>query len=291
MCYKRGDYRVSVIKTEETDKMENVNMNALLNAEVGGFSIGKILSAILVLIVCLIIKKALDQVIGKILKKSKMDDKVENIVGKVIDVVLVFLIIMLVASTLGVDTSSLIALATALSLGVSLALNDVIANIAGGLVMLEAKTFTIGDYIELNGIQGTVKEIHLARTKIQTLDNQIITIPNKDVAGSTVTNYTDNTTRRTNIVVTASYDSDPETVKKALMEAITDEKTVLTDPAPSVFLTNYGSSSIEYTLYFWTENADWLSAKLDILDRIHEKFAKYGVSMSYNHVNVHMIEK
>lgn len=269
----------------------NVNLNALLNADVGGFSIGKIISAIVVLIVCLIVKKALDKVIAGILNKSKMDEKVKGIVEKIIGAVLYFLIIMLVASTLGVNTSSLIALATALSLGVSLALNDIIANIAGGLVMLEAKTFKVGDYISVAGQEGTVKEIHLARTKIQTLDNQIITIPNKDVAGSTVINYTDNPTRRTNIVVSASYDSDIATVKKALMEAITDEATVLTDPAPAVFLTNYGASAIEYTLYFWTLDADFLGAKLDILERIHEKFEKYGVEMSYNHVNVHMIEK
>ena len=269
----------------------DVNTNALLSADIGGFSLGKIISAIVVLIVCLIVKKAIDKVVSKILKKSKMDDRVQGIVAKVVNIVLIFLIIMLVASTLGVNTTSLIALATALSLGVSLALNDIIANIAGGLVMLEAKTFKIGDYISLAGVEGTVKEIHLARTRIQTLDNQIITIPNKDVAGSTVTNYTDNTTRRTNIVVSASYDSDPEIVKKALMEAITDEATVLSDPAPAVFLTNYGASTIEYTLYFWTENANFLSAKLDILDRIHTKFDKYGVQMSYNHVNVHMMEK
>ena len=271
--------------------MKDVNMNVFLNAEVGGFSIGKILSAIIVLIVCLIVKKMLKKVIGKILGKSKMDEKAANVIAKIADIVIVFLIIMLVASTLGVNTTSLIALATALSLGVSLALNDIIANIAGGLVMMSSKTFGIGDYIEVGGSAGTVTEIHLAHTRIQTLDNQMITIPNKDIAASKVTSYTANPIRRTNIVVTASYEAPTETVKKALMEAITDEATVLQDPAPAVFLTNYGESSIEYTLYFWTKNADFLSAKLDILERIREKFAKYGVEMTYNHVNVHMIEK
>ena len=275
---------------EEINVM-NVNTAQLLNAEVGGFSLGKIISAIIVLIVCIFVKKALDKVIKKMLEKSKTDEKVSTIIVKAADVIIFFLIIMLVASTLGVNTTSLIALATALSLGVSLALNDVISNIAGGLVIYSAHTFKVGDYISVCGYEGTVSEIHLARTKIVTLDNQVITIPNKDASGSTVINYTDNTTRRTNIVVSASYDSDVATVKKALMEAMTDEASVLSDPAPAVFLTNYGESTIEYTLYFWTLNADFLSAKLDILERIHEKFEKYGVQMSYSHVNVHVVEK
>ncbi|MDO4938475.1 MAG: mechanosensitive ion channel [Lachnospiraceae bacterium] len=276
---------------EESAVMEHVNVNKFLNAEIGGFSIGKIISAIVVLIVCLLIKKLLNKAIKKIIGKSSLNDRVQTLIEKVIDITLTVIIVLITASALGINTTSLIAIVTAFSLGITLALNDILANIAGGIVMMTAKIFKIGDYIEVGGVEGTVKEMHLAHTKIETLDNQVITVPNKDISSSKVKSYTANTTRRTNIVVTASYEASKEVVKKALMEAITDEKTVLSDPAPSVFITQYGESSIEYTLYFWTKNGDFLSAKLNILDRISDKFAKYDIEMTYNHLNIHMIDK
>ena len=277
-------------KIEESTAPIQNNVRAVLNEEIGGFSLGKILSAVIVLIIGLFVKTLIKKLIARILKKTKMDEKVADIVIRILDVIMLFVVVMIAVSTLGINMTSLIAIVTALSLSVTLALNDILANVAGGMVIISSKCFAIGDYIDIGGMEGTVKEIHITHTRILTIDNQLISIPNKEVSSSKIVNYTANPTRRTRIVITASYDAPTELVKKALMEAITDQPEVLADPAPFIYLTGYGESAIEYTMFYWTNSREWLNAKYNITERIREKFGKYGVELTYNHINVHMIE-
>ena len=277
-------------KIEESTVPIQKNVRTVLNEEIGGFSLGKILSAIIVLIIGLFIKALIKKLVTGILKKTKMDEKIADIVIRILDVIMLFIVIIIAVSTLGINMTSIIAIVTALSLSVTLALNDILANVAGGMVIISSKCFAVGDYIDVGGMEGTVKEVHVTHTRIQTMDNQLISIPNKEVSTSKIINYTANPTRRTRIVITASYEAPTESVKKALMEAITDQPAVLSDPAPFIYLTGYGESAIEYTMFYWTNSREWLKAKLDITERIREKFKKYDVELTYNHINVHMIE-
>ena len=277
-------------KIEESTVPIQNNVRAVLNEEIGGFSLGKILSAIIVLIIGLFIKTLIKKLLTRILKKTRMDEKIADIIIRILDVIMLFIVIIIAVSTLGINMTSIIAIVTALSLSVTLALNDILSNVAGGMVIISSKCFTVGDYIDVGGMEGTVKEIHVTHTRIQTIDNQLISIPNKEVSSSKIVNYTANPIRRTRIVITASYDAPTESVKKALMEAITDQPEVLSDPAPFIYLTGYGESAIEYTMFYWTNSREWLKAKLDITERIREKFEKYDVELTYNHINVHMIE-
>lgn len=269
---------------------KSFDLKVFLSYEIGGFTIGKILAALVVLIIGLLIRKILDKLIEKILNKAETNTKVSKLIQKVADVLIVFIIIMIAASTLGINTGSIIALAAVFSLGIVLALNDILSNLAGGIEIIASKIFRIDDFIEVGGVSGSVIGMNLTHTRIKTPDNQIISVPNKEISSKTVINYNTNPTRRNPITITASYDSPTELVIKALIESATEEPAVLKEPAPFVYITDYKESSIEYTLYFWTPSNDWWAPKLCINTRIREKFAKYGVEMTYGHINVHMVE-
>ena len=184
----------------------------------------------------------------------------------------------------------LVALLSVGSLGVTLAAEDILGNVAGGLVILSAHPFSIGDYVEVGGVAGTVHEISLNHTKLVTPDGHLVMLPNKELASSQMTNYTVLGRRRVVQRVAASYDAPTETVKAACRRALEHTENLLEDPAPTVYLTAYKESSIEYTVYCWATPENWWGAYLALGEHLRDAFREYGVEMTYNHLNVHIIE-
>ena len=178
-----------------------------------------------------------------------------------------------------------------LTLGITLAAEDILGNVAGGLVILSSRPFGIGDVIETAGTEGTVREITLNHTKIETYDGQIIMQPNKELSSSRIINYSTLGRRRVVRTVTASYDAPTEAVKAACLEAVAATPKVLSDPAPDVSLTTYGSSSIEYTVRCWTAVDDYWGAYHALNENLRSAFERNGVEMTYDHLNVHVMEK
>ena len=164
------------------------------------------------------------------------------------------------AESLGINTASLTAIMSVLTLGVTLAAEDILGNVAGGLVILSSHPFGIGDTIEAGGTVGTVREISLNHTKLETADGQIVLQPNRQLSSSKIINYTTLGRRRVVRTVTASYDAPTDTVKAACMDAVRTVPGVLSDPAPEVYLTSYGASSIEYAVRCWTSVEDYWNA-------------------------------
>ena len=195
------------------------------------------------------------------------------------------------AEALGLNTSSLTALVSVLTLGVTLAAEDILGNVAGGLVILSSHPFSIGDTIEVDGVEGVVREITLNHTKIEAYDGQTIMQPNKALSSSRVTNYTALGRRRIIHSVSASYDAPTETVKAACLEAVAATPNVLTEPAPSVYLTDYGSSAIEYSVRCWAETKDYWDVYYALNENLRTAFAAHGVEMTYDHLNVHVLER
>ena len=172
----------------------------------------------------------------------------------------------------------------------TLAKFSILGNVAGGLVILSAHPFSIGDYVEVGGVAGTVHEISLNHTKLVTPDGHLVMLPNKELASSQMTNYTVLGRRRVVQRVTASYDAPTETVKAACRCALEQTENLLEDPAPTVYLTAYKESSIEYTVYCWATPENWWGAYLALGEHLRDAFREYGVEMTYNHLNVHIIE-
>lgn len=268
------------------------NLSKIMQTTLGGYSLGHILSAILTLLICLVAVRLLLKLAKRLLDRSKrMNDRLRQIILTAVKVVLYILTGIITAGALGLNTSSLTALVSVLTLGVTLAAEDILGNVAGGLVILSSHPFNIGDEIEVSGTTGIVREITLNHTKIETFDGQFVMQPNKELSSSRVINYTAMGRRRVVRKITASYDAPTEQVKAACLEAVAATPNVLPSPAPVVYLTDYGSSAIEYSIRCWTETKDYWDVYFALNENLRDAFAAHNVEMTYDHLNVHISEK
>lgn len=266
------------------------SFSKLANTSIGNISLGKIFSAAVVLLVCLIVIRILTKLISRLLRKSKLDAQVQSYVLKGLKLLAYLITVIIVVDSSGIPTSSLVALLSVASLGVTLAAEDILGNVAGGLVILSSRPFAIGDFIEASGTSGTVQEITLNHTKLLTLDGLTVLLPNKALSSSQMTNYTALGRRRITQKVTASYDAPTETVKQACRKALEMTDKILPDPVPSVYLSSYGDSAIEYTVFCWATTADYWDVYCGLGEHLRDAFGQFGVEMTYNHLNVHIVE-
>lgn len=264
----------------------------ILQTKLGGYSLSHILSAILTLLICLLVSRLLLKLAKKLLHRGKkLNDRLRQIILTAIKVVLYVLTGIITAGALGLNTTSVTALVSVLTLGVTLAAEDILGNVAGGLVILSSHPFNIGDEIEISGTVGVVREISLNHTKVETCNGQYVMLPNKELSSSRIINYTAMGRRRVVVNVTASYDAPTDTVKTACMEAVAATPNVLPEPAPQAYLTGYGSSSIEYSVRCWTETKDYWGAYYALNENLRTAFAAHNVEMTYDHLNVHVLNK
>ncbi len=267
-----------------------MDLSSLLKYSVGTLSVGDLLSAAATLLACLIAVRVLMKLLRRLLERSRLDVRVQKYLLSGIRLLLYIVTGVIVAESLNIHMTSLVALLSVGSLGVTLAAEDILGNVAGGLVILSSRPFTIGDFVEVSGTSGTVEEIGLNHTKLVTPGGQMVMLPNKELAGSKMINYTVLGRRRIEQKVSASYDAPTETVKAACLEAARLPG-VLEDPAPSVYLTSYGESAIEYTVYCWAAPGDYWDVYFALVEGLRERFAAHGVEMTYDHLNVHIVEK
>ena len=264
----------------------------ILQTKLGGYSLSHILSAILTLLICLLVSRLLLKLAKKLLHRGKkLNDRLRQIILTAIKVVLYVLTGIITAGALGLNTTSVTALVSVLTLGVTLAAEDILGNVAGGLVILSSHPFYIGDEIEISGTVGVVREIALNHTKVETCNGQFVMLPNKELSSSRIINYTAMGRRRVVVNVTASYDAPTDTVKAACMEAVAATPNVLPEPAPQAYLTGYGSSSIEYSVRCWTETKDYWGAYYALNENLRTAFAAHNVEMTYDHLNIHVLNK
>ena len=267
------------------------NVTELLNTNLGNLSLGSIASAIITLILCLLVIRAVMKLVGRLLRKTRLDARIQKYVQTGIKTALYLIAALIVVDSLGIPTTSLVALLSVASLGITLAAEDILANLAGGMVILASHPFNIGDFIEASGTSGTVEEISLNYTKLITPDGHLVMLPNKTLADSQMTNYTKLGRRRVAQTVTASYDAPTETVKDACRQALAMTPNILEDPAPAVYLSSYGESSIEYKIFCWSAADTYWDVYFALGENLRTAFADHNVEMTYDHLNVHIIGK
>ena len=256
----------------------------------GKLTVGNLLSALALLLVCLAAARLLLGVAGKLLGRSGgMDERMKRYILKGLKGLLYLLTALIVAGSLDIDVTSLIAVISVFGLAVSLAVQDVLGNVAGGMVLLFSKPFTLGDYVSTADGECEVAEITLTHTKLDTPAGQRVMLPNSKLMAGQIVNYTVRGVRRADHAVSASYDDAPEAVRRACLKALERTPGILPDPAPQVVLTAYGESSIEYRVRFWAKTEDYWDAHFRSLEEIHRAFAEDGVTMTYNHLNVHIL--
>lgn len=240
-------------------------------------------------LVCMLVSKIVLSMTNRLMKRSRLDKSLHTFVQSILRILLVFLSTLVVLDALGVKVTSLVALFSVIALALSLAAQGVLSNVAGGLVVLWSKPFQVGDFVEVDSITGTVKDVTLMYTQIDTTDNRLVYLTNKAVAEAKLVNYSAEETRRVEFTIEASYDSPVEAVKAAINQVIGEHPKTLPTPTPIVRVGNYGSSAIQYHVRCWCASQDYWDVYYDLLEGVKAAFDQRGLEMTYNHVNVHMI--
>lgn len=254
------------------------------------FTFEKVISTLVLLLVCLLVIRIVTSIVSKMLDNPRVDPRMRKYITAALKALLCILAILILADSIGIPITSLVALFSVFSLAISLAIQDVLANVAGGMVILFAKPFQIDDYIETDACAGTVVAIDLIHTKLNTPNGQRIMMPNSTLADSKIINYTLLGTRRVDHTITASYDDPIPAVRKACLKAVEMTPDVLAEPAPQVVVTNYGESAIEYHVRCWSKVDTYWDVNAALLENIKAAFDKDGITMTYNHLNVHIVE-
>ena len=227
---------------------------------------GKIVAAIIVIIVGLILIKMLNKLAAKAIGKTKLDDTVKSIIKTIIKILLYVILIISVIDILGVSMSSVIAVLASCGLAVGLALQGALGNLAGGLMILIFKPFKVGDYIESTGAEGTVSDISVFYTKIMTVDNKQILVPNGDLMNSNVTNFTVANKRRIDQDFKITNDIDADFVKSVLLKAASETSGVVAEPAPFARMTAVDDDTYIFTVRAWCETADYWTVYFDLIE-------------------------
>lgn len=252
----------------------------------------KILWGMGALFVCLVAAKLLIQAFeSSLVRMNNVPATMHSMLKSTMRVVLYFLSVMVAASVMGIPMTSFLALFSVIGLAVSLAIQGVLSNLAGGVIILVSKMFSLGDYIESDTISGTVKEIGILHTRLASPDGKLIYVPNSLLQSSRVINYTIIGERRLDLPVSASYDNAPEEVRAACMEVVNSLPAIKRDPEPQVVLENYGESAINYIVRVWIAADDFWPTRYALSEGLYNAFKHNGVQMTYPHMNVHLDQK
>lgn len=246
---------------------------------------------LLIILAAVVVSRVVLALVGRALSRSKLDPALARVVRTAVKFIVGVVCILLICETLGIEITSLIALFSVVGLALSLAVQGVLANLAGGITILGARPFRVGDFVEMDGVTGTVKEVALMYTKLDTTDNKLVYIPNKIVSEAKVVNFSQEGTRRLELTFSASYDSPIDQVKETVLAMLAAQPLVRSDPAPVVGVAKYGASAIEYNLWAWCAGADYWSAFYAVNEGLKKALDAAGLEMTYDHLNVHMVEK
>ncbi len=250
-----------------------------------------IFSAVLSVVISLVLIKILTRVLERALGRSKLDPPLQTLLRTVLKGALWSVAAIIVLGCLGIEVTSLVAVLSVVGLAFSLALQNFLSNVAGGMQLLASHPFAVGDFVDAGGCSGTVAEIGMFYTKLTTPDNKLVQLPNSTIVSANITNFSAQPTRRVELTVSASYDAPTEQVLALLSRMAADHPLVLDDPAPMVHVDSYGDSAIGYVLRAWCANTDYWTVYYDLMDGFKPAFDNAGIEMTYPHVNVHMVER
>ena len=262
-------------------------LDTLLASLSGSLFFKKLMGTVLVLVIGVLVIRVIMRLITAALEKSHLEKAAHSLILSLARAAMYVLLFLIAASQMGIDVSSIVALASVLTLALSLALQNMVSNLIGGFVILYTHPFHSGDYVEIAGQGGTVKEISMTYTVLATPDNRIISIPNSAVAAAQVVNYSSADSRRVELTATASYDAPTQKVLDALVLAGTVDNALL-NPAPSAVIVSYDDSAIRYSLRIWVKPADYWDVYFQVNQRIKDVFDQQGIEMTYPHLNVHL---
>ncbi len=230
----------------------------------------------------------LSRIIEKALVQKNVDKAVSSLIRKLLFYSLAVLIVMAGLNRLGVNTASLLTLIGAMGLAVGLALKDSFSHFASGILIVLFRPFTIGDYIKVEGFEGFVEDIGIFHTRLKTLDNASVVIPNSAITNTTVINFTRENKRRVVLTFGISYGDSIKKAKEIMLSVLEESEKVLKNPAPSVVVSELGDNSVNLELRAWVKTGDYWDVYFSLIEKIKEEFDRNGISIPYPQLDVHL---
>ncbi len=248
----------------------------------------KALIAIVIFYVGRIIARLVTRGVRNVLQSQEVDKILESFVCNLVYWALMFFVIIAAINQIGVQTTSMIAVMGAAGLAVGLALQGSLANFAAGVLIVMFRPYRVGDFVEAAGISGVVLQVQILATVLKSGDNKQIIVPNGQIMGSIITNYSANDTRRVDMTVGVSYDDDLDKVRSTIQELVDADDRILTDPECLIAVSELADSSVNFTVRPWVKTADYWGVMFDMTEAIKKRFDKEGISFPVPQQDVHL---
>lgn len=226
--------------------------------------------------------------IATVMQKSNMDKTLETFICNLVRMTLILFVVIAAVNQLGIQTTSLIAVLGAAGLAVGLALQGSLSNFASGVLIILFRPYKVGDYIEGAGVAGSVEDMQILTTVLTTSDNKRVIVPNSQIMGSIITNYSSNDQRRIDLVVGVSYDDDIDKVRDELKALIAADDRILDDPACLIAVSELADSSVNFVLRPWVKTSDYSAVKFGLTEAIKKRFDEVGISLPFPQHDIHL---
>jgi small conductance mechanosensitive channel len=248
----------------------------------------RLISALLIFLIGWYAIKVFKRVVTKIMIKREMEPTLSKFLADILIWTLKILLFVTVISRLGVENSSFVAIIGAAGLAIGLSLQGSLSNFAGGVLIIMFKPFKVGDFIEAQGVSGTVQQIQIFVTQLATVDNQIIFVPNGALSNGNIINYSYAETRRANIIINISYDSNLKKAKEIIFEIIHNHPAILKEPEPVILVDSLGDSSVNIAVRPWSKIEDFFTMRSDILEQIKQQFEENKITIPFPQSEIHI---
>ena len=253
-----------------------------------GWVLLKIVLACVVYFIGRQVVKWVVRIMDKAFERHSVETSLRNFLRSLVKVLLMVMLLLAIIQTLGVNTSSFLALFASAGLAIGMALSGTLQNFAGGVVLLILRPYKVGDYIESMGQSGTVESIGLFSTCLKTPDNQTVYVPNNSIATSIIDNYSQSETRRVDWSLSISYGDDVDVARREILAMLEADERVLKESAPVVYVKNLGESSVDLVIRAWVANADYWSLYFDMNEKMYKELPLKGINFPFPQMDVHV---
>ncbi|QSZ40717.1 mechanosensitive ion channel [Sulfurimonas aquatica] len=247
----------------------------------------KVIAAIAIFVIGKWIVKKLTAVVKSMLLKANVDKTLVEFSESIVYSILLLMVVLASLNALGINTTSFMAIFGAAALAIGLALQGSFANIGAAVLIIIFRPFKVGDFVDAGGATGTVEDINLFSTIISPVDNRTIIVPNSNIIGGNITNYSRKPLRRVDHVFGIGYDDDLKLAKETLMELLVSDDRILKDPAPFVAVSELGDSSVNFTTRAWVDGADYWAVHFELIEKVKLTFDEKGISIPYPQMDIH----
>lgn len=249
-----------------------------------------LVTAIIIFFVGRMVARLIQRTLRKLMQSQNVEKALETFITNLVYWAMLAFVVIAAVAQVGVQTTSFIAVLGAAGLAVGLAMQGALSNFAAGVLIVLFRYYRVGDYIEAAGVGGTVEAVQILQTTLKTPDNKLIIVPNSEILGNVITNFSANDTRRVDMVIGVGYGDDLDKVRAVIQEVVNDDPRVNAEPAPVIVVGELGDSSVNFLVRPWVATADYWGVKWDLTEAIKKRFDKEGISIPFPQRDVHIIK-